>query len=124
MLAHLGGEVLEPSMILVTGSIVTRSASVTGCMLGHEWCMQIGTTGREAIIMGKLSILSAHPYRNAGLCIVIGAVSFVLASTVMPQGPHDLWPAVFWFLIPLVMLVTAITLLVLGIVRRSRQAPA
>ena len=53
--------------------------------------------------MGKLSILSAHPYRNAGLCIVIGAVSFVL---------------------PLVMLVTAITLLVLGIVRRSRQAPA
>jgi len=86
--------------------------------------MQIGTTGREAIIMGKLSILSAHPYRNAGLCIVIGAVSFVLASTVMPQGAHDLWPAVFWFLIPLVMLVTAITLLVLGIVRRSRQAPA
>jgi|CZKT01.1.fsa_nt_gi hypothetical protein len=74
--------------------------------------------------MSKLSTLSVHPFRNAGLCIVIGAVSFILASTVMPQGAHDLWPAIFWFLIPLIMLVTAITLLVLGIVRRSRRAPA
>lgn len=74
--------------------------------------------------MSKLSTLRVHPFRNAGLCMVIGAVSFVFASTVLPQGPNDLWPAIFWFLIPLIMLVTAITLLVLGIARRSRQAPA
>lgn len=74
--------------------------------------------------MGKLTMLGAHPFRNAALCVLIGVVSFVLASTVMPQGSHDLWPAVFWFLIPLVMLVTAIALLVMGIVRHSSRAPA
>jgi hypothetical protein len=83
-----------------------------------------GAARGEAIIMSKLSALSVHPFRNAGLCVVIGVVSFVLASTVMPQGAHILWPALFWFLIPLVMLVTVITLLVLGIVRRSSRVSA
>lgn len=83
-----------------------------------------GATRGEAINMSKLSALSAHPFRNAGLCVVIGVVSFVLASTVMPQGAHILWPALFWALIPLIMLVTAVTLLVLGIVRRFSRAAA
>jgi hypothetical protein len=78
----------------------------------------------EAIIMSKLSALLVHPFRNSGLCVVIGVVSFVLAGAVMPQSSHVLWPVIFWFFIPLIMLATAITLLVLGIVRHSRQAPA
>jgi hypothetical protein len=85
---------------------------------------QIAAPPGGAIIMSKLSALSAHPFRNASLCVVIGVVSFVLASTVMPQGAHILWPALFWFLIPLIMLVTAVTLLVVGIVRRFSHASA
>jgi amino acid transporter len=62
--------------------------------------------------------LAQHPWRNAGLAVLIGVVSFVVASTALPQGNVP-WTAIFWFLIPLIMLITAITLAVIGIRHRK-----
>ena len=44
-------------------------------------------------------------------------------STILPQG-SDPWTAIFWFLIPLIMLITAITLAVVGIRHRKASTAA
>lgn len=67
--------------------------------------------------------LAQHPWRNAGLPVLIGVVSFVIASTLLPQGNVP-WTAIFWFLIPFIMLITAITLAVIGIRHRKASTAA
>jgi hypothetical protein len=68
-----------------------------------------------------MTSVKGHPYRTALIVLAIGIVSEVLGSAVPPQGPHEPVSAIFWLLIPLLAVISAITLTVYGLV--TRKAP-
>lgn len=68
--------------------------------------------------------MTRHPFRNAGLCILVGLVSFAIATSVpVLQDDNQPWPAiaaVLWFFTPLVMILAAIALVATGTVHHFR----
>lgn len=70
--------------------------------------------------------MTRHPFRNAGICIIVGIVSFAIASAVPVLQDHNQpWPAiaaVLWLIIPALMILAAIALVVTGSIRHFRGA--
>ena len=90
---------------------------------GSHPAAALAVASSREVTMTWIRNLGQHPWRNAGLAVLIGVVSFVVASTALPQGNVP-WTAIFWFLIPLIMLIGAITLAMVGIRHRKASRTA